>query len=385
MRLTAKWFIWFGVIGAYVMFLGGIFYYNLFKWTFDEKLKQDAIELVRIYAPTLHKGLQKNLRAITFDEYGVMQTLMKDERMASILYLNKFGEVRWYKDSTMIGQTYEDFQVKVGLPTNAVEQAFISKTPKVRAVPDKPYYEVAIPLAVRNDVLGIVDLIVSRKKADNIVRSAMVKYVVGAIGVLFLMGVPLFFFLRFFVLSPLGALRDAIDGINPKNMEIKAQTRKDEVGDISEAIAGLLRKLRLEIAQLTDREAHRADIEASWWRTLLGTVVPAGCEALVVDEDNNVLFANFDVPGVSAGGKTHLLDVVDSQQQDLLRLIGMALEKPNELMQGDTVFHSEQRHVKVVHLAETGELKRTLVLFQPMSQAQAGAPALGAPGAPPPR
>ena len=80
------------------------------------------------------------------------------------------------------------------------------------------------------------------------------------------------------------------------------------------------------------------------------------------------MFANFAIPGVGEGQKTHLLDVVDSQQQDLLRLIGMALEKPNELMEGDTVFHSESRHVKIIHLAETGELKRTLVLFQPQQQ-----------------
>ena len=42
MRLSSKWFLWFTMIGIYVMVLGGIFYYNLFKWTFDERLKQEA-------------------------------------------------------------------------------------------------------------------------------------------------------------------------------------------------------------------------------------------------------------------------------------------------------------------------------------------------------
>ncbi len=37
MKLSAKWFLWFTGIGIYVMCLGGIFYYNLFKWTFDER------------------------------------------------------------------------------------------------------------------------------------------------------------------------------------------------------------------------------------------------------------------------------------------------------------------------------------------------------------
>ena len=46
MRLTWKWLIWFLGIGIYVMCLGGIFYYNLFKWTFDERLKQESITMI---------------------------------------------------------------------------------------------------------------------------------------------------------------------------------------------------------------------------------------------------------------------------------------------------------------------------------------------------
>ena len=61
MKLSAKWFLWFAGIGVYVMFLGGIFYYNLFKWTFDEKLKQEAINMVRLYTPDLIKGDRKSV------------------------------------------------------------------------------------------------------------------------------------------------------------------------------------------------------------------------------------------------------------------------------------------------------------------------------------
>ena len=44
--------------------------------------------------------------------------------------------------------------------------------------------------------------------------------------------------------------------------------------------------------------------------------------AIVVDEDNSVLYTNFPITGtVTTDGKLHLLDVIDSQQQDVLRLV----------------------------------------------------------------
>ena len=98
MRLSSKWFLWFTGIGIYVMFLGGIFYYNLFKWTFDEKLKQESIDMVRLYAPTLIEGLSRNQGAITMGELDTVSRFSKDDRVASMLYLNKYGEVRYFKD-----------------------------------------------------------------------------------------------------------------------------------------------------------------------------------------------------------------------------------------------------------------------------------------------
>src|SRR3989338_4812713 len=102
MKLAAKWFLWFTGIGVYVMFLGGIFYYNLFKWTFDESLKQDALEMVRTHASKLINGLSRNQSAISMDEYDTITHFSKDERVASLLYLNKYGEVRWFKDPSKI-------------------------------------------------------------------------------------------------------------------------------------------------------------------------------------------------------------------------------------------------------------------------------------------
>src|SRR3990167_3225372 len=109
MKLSAKWFLWFTGIGIYVMFLGGIFYYNLFKWTFDEKLKQEAIDMVRLYAPNLINGLSRNQGAISMDEFDTITRISKDDRVASLVYLNKYGEIRWYKDASHITETWDKF------------------------------------------------------------------------------------------------------------------------------------------------------------------------------------------------------------------------------------------------------------------------------------
>ena len=148
MKLSAKWFLWFTGIGIYVMCLGGIFYYNLFKWTFDEKLKQESIDMVRLYAPTLIEGLSRNQGVISMPEFDTVSRFSKDDRIAALLYLNKYGEVRWFKDPSMMTKTFDDFVKQVSLPTDAIEQAWLAKTPIVRAVPNMPLYDIAIPLAL---------------------------------------------------------------------------------------------------------------------------------------------------------------------------------------------------------------------------------------------
>src|SRR3989338_2080462 len=221
MRLTIKWLMWFAGIGIYVMFLGGIFYYNLFKWTFDEKLKQEAIDMVRLYAPTLINGLSRNQGAISMDEYDTITRFAKDDRIAALLYLNKYGEVRWFKDPKYITWSFDQFSKEITLPTDAIEQAWLAKSPMVRAVPDQPLYDIAIPLALRGEVMGILNLQVSREGVVKVINKAMGKYTIGAVGVLLLLGIPLYFFLHHFVLNPLLNLRDALEAISFKTMELR--------------------------------------------------------------------------------------------------------------------------------------------------------------------
>lgn len=368
MKLSSKWFLWFSGIGIYVMFLGGIFYYNLFKWTFDEKLKQESIDMVRLYAPTLIEGLSRNQSAITMAEFDTVTRFSKDDRVASLLYLNKYGEVRWFKDPSMITKSFDDFTHQISLPTDAIEQAWLSKTPIVRAVPNLPLYDIAIPLALRGDVLGVLNLQISREGVVKVINKAMHKYAVGAVGVLLLLGIPLYFFLHQFVINPLMNLRDAVESISFKSLELKFPVRNDEIGELSSVFSIFLSKVKAEIANSMVKERSRGVAEARWWESILKAVVNKNHRAIVVDEDNSVLYTNFPVTGtVTTDGKLHLLDVIDSQQQDVLRLVSVALDNPNQVKEADTVFRSEPCHVKAIHLDEDGETKRTLIVFEPKS------------------
>jgi hypothetical protein len=369
-RLSSKWFFWYATIGVYVMCLGGIFYYNLFKWTFDEKLKQEAIDMVRLYAPTLIEGLSRNQGAISMPEFDTVSRFSKDDRVAALLYLNKFGEVRWFKDPNKIGETFDQFSKEVTLPTDAIEQAWLSKSPMVRAVGNAPLYDIAIPLSLRGDVLGILNLQISRAGVVTVINKAMRKYAVGAVGVLLLLGIPLYFFLHHFVLNPLLNLRDAIESISFKTLELKFAARNDEIGDVAAVIGLFLSKVKAEVANAMVKEKQRGVAEARWWQSILMAIVSKNHKAIVVDEDNSVLYTNFPLTGsVTGDGKLHLLDVIDSQQQDVLRLVGVALDRPNQVVEADTTFKSEACHVKAVHLEEEGELRRTLILFEPKSVA----------------
>ncbi|MBI4377189.1 MAG: hypothetical protein HY549_12165 [Elusimicrobia bacterium] len=372
MRLSVKWFLWFSAIGLYAMFLGGIFYYNLFKWTFDEKLKQEVVDMVRLYAPTLINGLSRNQSVITMEEFTTIDKVAKDERVAALLYLNKYGEVRWFKDPKYLTWTFEQFTKEVQLPTDSIEQAWFAKSPIILPVPNMPLYDIAIPLSLRGDKLGVLNLQVTREGVVKVINRAMRKYAIGAIGVLLLLGIPLYFFLHQFVINPLLGLRDAVEGISFKTLELKFPLRADEIGDVANVFNLFLAKVKTEIDTAEVKEKQRGASEARWWQSILMAIVSKSHRAIVVDEDNSVLYTNFPIAGnATQDGKMHLLDVIDSQQQEVLRLVGVALDRPNQIVEADTTFRGEPCHVKAVHLEEEGELRRTLILFEPKHSTQA--------------
>src|SRR6185503_18355735 len=129
-------------------------------------------------------------------------------------------------------------------PTDAIEQAWLSKSPMVRAVPNLPLYDIAIPLALRGDVLGILNLQVSREGVLKVIDRAMRKYAVGAVGVLLLLGIPLYFFLHHFVINPLLNLRDAIESISFKSLELRFKANVDEIGELAGVLNIFLSKVK---------------------------------------------------------------------------------------------------------------------------------------------
>lgn len=365
MRLTAKWLLWFTGIGIYVMALGGVFYYNLFKWTFDEKLKLDIIDTVKIYAPTLRDGLIKNPKTITFEEYNTMaETLSKDERITSVLYMNRFGVIRWHREARFIGISYDEYSKDIPPLTSALADALKSYKPKVQPVPKQPFYEVAIPLTVGGEIVGVIDLLVSRASADILISSAMNKYVIGALGVLFLLGLPFYFFFHHYVISPLEILSESIDAMSFKTFELRFPRRSDEIGFLAEAINGLMMKVKNEMQSIDKKSADYKAGEERWWRSLLRTIVPSDHYVIVVDENNNILYANFDISGAMDAKNIHLLDVVDSQQQSLLRLVGRAFDAPEAVIEGEAFFKGVNMDSKIIHVGE-GQNSRTLIYFAP--------------------
>lgn len=368
MKLTTKWILAFTLLGVYVMGLGGVFYYNLFKWTFDEKLKQDVIETVKQYSKAMTNGLLANQKAITFEEYDIMLSLAKDERITSMIYLNRIGIMRWHKEARFLGMAWDEYSKQIPPPTDAINQAFASRVPKVQQVKGEPFYEMAIPFSARGDIIGVLDILVSRAGAEVLIGSAMKKYVFGAIGVLLLLGVPLYLFLHHYVISPMEQLKDSIEGVSMKNFELRFPERGDEVGQVAYAINSLMDKMKAEVQNYDNRNKVYREEEQRWWRSLLNLIVPSSNHVIVVDENNNILYANFEIASVAEGNKVHLLDVVDTQQQTLLRLVGEAFEKTDVPVTGETMFKGHMCDLKVLHVGQSVDVSRTLILFSPKAQ-----------------
>ncbi|HNW44236.1 MAG TPA: hypothetical protein PKI19_07005, partial [Elusimicrobiales bacterium] len=264
-----------------------------------------------------------------------------------------------------MGVAWDEYKAQVPPPTDAINQAYLSKSPKVRQVAKEPLYEIAIPFTLRGEILGIINLMVSRAGAEILIGSAMRKYVFGALGVLFLLGLPLYFFLHHYVLSPMELLRERVEGVSLKSFELGFPDRSDEIGELASSITRLMGKMKAETEGILNRDRTYKEAEQRWWRSLLSMTVPSTNYVIVVDENNSILYANFELAGGEDAKSIHLLDVVDSQQQTLLRLVGQAFEMPDRPVEGEAVFKNKNHNVRILHVGQTAETNRTLILFYP--------------------
>jgi hypothetical protein len=102
-------------------------------------------------------------------------------------------------------------------------------------------------------------------------------------------------------------------------------------------------------------------------------------KTVVVDEDNKVLFT--DYPPLKAPplagkllrktaplGKPHLLDIIGPKDENVLRVIGAAIDRPGQIIETDAIFRSERKRVRVLHTDLGGNQKRTHIVFEPQKE-----------------
>ena len=130
------------------------------------------------------------------------------------------------------------------------------------------------------------------------------------------------------------------------------------------AIGGLLAKIQEDIKSLENVEIMSLEKEQRWWKTILAVTVPKGSRALVIDENNNILYTNFElqVPGKE---KVHLLDIFDGRQQEIIQVVGEALENPAKVLRGTVMNKNVKCVVKAVQLPDDAGKNRIVLVLEP--------------------
>ncbi len=367
MKLTSKWILWFVLVTVYASVIGGLFYYNLFKFVFDKKLQNEMVEMVRFQTPALVQGLVSRPRgeASFVEAEKVKDMARNDNRISSLIYLNYDGSIRWHENTKFLRMAWQDYQNTVGFETNAAAQAIRDRMPRAILTRDGNFYDMAIPLLAKdNMVAGVVNVTVSRESAKKLIHSSMVRYVFGAFIMILLIGGVLYLFLLLKILRPLQALKDSIEAVSLNNLSLSYGERKDEIGDVAESVRSLLWKIREDIKGLENVEIMSLEKEQKWWKTILAVTVPKGSRAMVIDENNNILYTNFElkVPGKDV---VHLLDIFDGRQQEIIQVVGEALENPTKVLRGTVVNKDVQCLVKAVQLPDDAGKNRIVLVLEP--------------------
>ncbi|MCL2887869.1 MAG: hypothetical protein FWF35_00945 [Elusimicrobia bacterium] len=366
MRLSLKWFVAYAATALYVAIVGGIFFFNMFKFVFDEKLQQEISEEVRARAPVMIAALAANKPSVTFNEVQMMNNwLSSDDRIQSIIYLNRDASVRWHKVGDYMGLSYDDARSQDVFATNAVAQAYMKQMPRVVMYGSSMYYDMAFPLrAAQDEVVGIVNLQVSRQSAKELISSAMVRYASSCVVIFIIMGLILYIFIYVKVVSPLNNLAGAVDSISLKDLKLNYKERNDEIGGVAESVSGFLARIKKEFKGQEAQTKKKEETEQLWWKALLAAAISKGSRAVVVDNDNNIMFANFEI-NVKKDGPLHLLDIFDGQQSEVITIIGKAMDTPGKVFRGETSVGNTKYIIKAVQLPAQEEELRTMIVLEP--------------------
>ncbi|MBI4369229.1 MAG: hypothetical protein HY547_03255 [Elusimicrobia bacterium] len=405
MKLLPKWFILFLLTGFYVFFLAGMFYNNLFRWFFDEKLKQEIVALLYVNQNRVISGMMSSPKVVTIEEVDTMQNFRKDPRVIHALVINKYGQIRWSADPAMFNKRLEEYQAVYPAATDALPKAYVTKSPKIIPfVRDKAhFYEVAVPLIAQGEVWGVASLEVSREEAKETLAQGMRKFYAGGVGVIFIFLATGIVFLYRSVISPLSQTAEILETLSVAQPAWPAEKfRSDEIGKVQKALAQYLEKLRAALSRYERDRKDVGDIEKGRWEQILKVLVRSG-GVLVLDGDNYVMASHglqavFSVKppppssmgrglpaaiataatqpagsvATAASVRTHLLDLATSTE--LLQLVNKALERPGTYSEGLVVLDSMPHNARILTIAAgQPQDQRTLVWLE--SQAKPIGPA----------
>jgi formylglycine-generating enzyme required for sulfatase activity len=106
----------------------------------------------------LAPGLGRSQMAISLYEFDFMSAISGRPGVSNLVYLNKYGEVRWHKDPLMFNLTFDQFAREAQQPAGEIVDAIQKKAPAVRpAAKGQPPF-VAIPLEQDGDVVACLSL-----------------------------------------------------------------------------------------------------------------------------------------------------------------------------------------------------------------------------------
>ncbi len=366
-KISVRWFLWFSLVAGYAIILGALLYFNLFKHVFDVQLQNQVIDTVKNNAHVLIDGLVTKPYLSILENDIISSWPRQDGRITNIVYFNGNATIRWHNDIAMVGKTLSDYAHSGFLETQAVPDAFTYGRPRVVMKDDGMFYEIAIPLKAKDDkVAGVISLDVSREKVKEEINKALFSYLAGAIGIFALMGFALYLFVIRNVVNPILYLTDSIDNISTKSFQLDFVERSDEVGALAKSVDTFLSKVKKELEEREAMDKNRLHYEQEWWASVLAVTIPKGSRAIVVDENNNIMHTNFEI-SINKEGPIHLLDVFGGTQQDIVHLVGQAMDNPGKIFRAKTESNGRGFGIKTLQLSSKGGIVRTVIVLEPLS------------------
>ena len=366
-KISIRWFLWFALVAGYAIILGALLYFNLFKYVFDVNLQNQIIDTVRRNTNVLIDGLVSKSYPSILENDVITLWPRQDNRIVNIVYFNGNGTVRWHKDIGLIGKHLSEYDKAGHLETDAIYQAFKTGRHQVIMKNDGMMYEIAIPLKAKdNRIAGVISLDVSRAQVKREISGALRSYIVGAIAIFALMGFVLYLFVIRNVVNPIVYLTDSIENISTKSFQLDFVERSDEVGALAKAVEAFLAKVKRELEERETIDKSRHHYEQEWWSSVLAITVPKGSRAIVVDENNNIMHANFELT-MKKDGPVHLLDIFGGTQQDIVHLVGQAMDNPGKIFRAKTESGGRTFGIKTLQLKSKGGIVRTVIVLEPLA------------------